>query len=72
MTTSANAALTTNAGRILRPLGVFGSAAYALRQWYRCHRDMRHLMELDDYLLRDVGITRDEVARAAGTPWNRS
>ena len=71
MTTFTNAALTTNAGRILRPFNVLGSAAGALRQWYRRRCDMRHLMELDDYLLRDVGITRDEVARAAGTPWYR-
>lgn len=38
-------------------------------RWYRRHRDLRHVMELEDYLLRDVGLTRDEVRRAADAPF---
>lgn len=69
MTTFTNTALTTNVGQLLRPFGVVGSAVQAFWQWYRCRRDMRHLMELDDHLLRDVGLTREEVVRAAGKVW---
>jgi uncharacterized protein YjiS (DUF1127 family) len=33
---------------------------------YRRHQsDYRHLLELPDYLLRDVGLTRTQVAAAA-------
>jgi uncharacterized protein YjiS (DUF1127 family) len=31
--------------------------------WYRRERDLRHLMQLDDYLLRDIGLTRGQVMR---------
>ena len=65
MTNFTNAALTTNAGQSLRPFDFVISAVQTLQRWYRCRRDMRHLMELDDHLLRDVGLTREEVARAA-------
>ncbi|MGF1630130.1 MAG: DUF1127 domain-containing protein [Kiloniellaceae bacterium] len=53
------------------------AAAVPLRllQWlqmqYRHHRDLRHVAQLDDYLLRDLGLTRDEVTRGLlqPTPW---
>lgn len=34
-----------------------------LRRWWRRERDLRHVLQLDDHLLRDVGLTRDQVAR---------
>ncbi len=34
------------------------------RAWRRRRIAVRHLSELDDYLLRDIGITRAEVFRA--------
>jgi uncharacterized protein YjiS (DUF1127 family) len=43
----------------------------ALLRWYRRHRDLAHLMELEDYLLRDVGLTREQVRRAAAEPFWR-
>jgi len=36
--------------------------------WHRRRNELHHLMELDDYLLRDIGITRDDVARSLGRP----
>jgi len=41
---------------------------HALLLWHRRRNEMHHLMELDDYLLRDIGITRDDVARSLGRP----
>jgi len=35
----------------------------ALRRWYRRQCDLRHVAELDDYLLRDVGFTREQLRR---------
>ena len=43
----------------------------AARRWYRRHRDLRHVMELEDYLLRDVGLTREAVMRASSEPFWR-
>lgn len=34
----------------------------------RTRRDLRALLNLDDALLRDIGLTRDEVAGAADLP----
>ncbi|MGF1594054.1 MAG: DUF1127 domain-containing protein [Kiloniellaceae bacterium] len=53
------------------PAGPAAAAARlltALRRWYRRHCDLRHLRGLDDHLLRDVGLTRDQVARAVREP----
>ena len=33
-------------------------------RWRRRRRDARRLMEFDDHLLRDVGLSRGEVERA--------
>ncbi len=38
-----------------------------LRSWQRRGRDRRELAGLDERLLRDIGLTRDDVARR-GTP----
>jgi len=34
------------------------------RAWRRRRIAVRHLGDLDDYLLRDIGITRSEILRA--------
>lgn len=31
----------------------------------RARRDTRHLTTFDDYLLRDIGLARDEIERAS-------
>ena len=51
------------AGLARRSAAAALACAATLRRWWRRERDMRHVMQLDDYLLRDVGLTRDQVAR---------
>jgi uncharacterized protein YjiS (DUF1127 family) len=41
--------------------GLYKRAAAALRTWRRQVRDRRELSELDDRMLRDIGLTRDDV-----------
>lgn len=51
-----------SAGQALPP-GLQAAAkwgALVLRLWRQRGRDRRHLMELSDYMLKDIGITRDE------------
>ena len=47
----------------------------AVHRWYRRERDLRHVMQLDDHLLRDVGLTREQVMwgalRREGWQWKR-
>jgi uncharacterized protein YjiS (DUF1127 family) len=35
-----------------------------VRRWHRAQRDARQLMALDDHLLQDIGLSRDEIERA--------
>jgi uncharacterized protein YjiS (DUF1127 family) len=39
-------------------LGLIATAKRVVRNW-KHQRDLAHLMKLDDYLLRDLGLTRD-------------
>ncbi len=49
--------------------GISGAARSVLR-WLEWRRQLRALAELDDHLLRDVGLSRDDVRRAcAQTFW---
>ena len=43
-----------------------------LRLWRRRARDRRQLMELSDYMLKDIGITRDEREIEISRPFWRS
>ena len=43
-----------------------GSMLGFLVEAYRAQRDARHLMGLNDHLLRDVGISRGEIDAAVG------
>ncbi len=40
--------------------------------WQRRHTQRRELGELDDRLLRDIGITREQAWREAGKPFWRA
>jgi uncharacterized protein YjiS (DUF1127 family) len=39
--------------------------------YYTRARDCRHLAELDDHALRDIGLTRDQIGRPFWDPWER-
>ncbi|MGH6923488.1 MAG: DUF1127 domain-containing protein, partial [Propylenella sp.] len=50
---------------------IFGRIISALALWAARVRERRHLHDLDDHLLADLGLTRDD-ARAEGRrpPWS--
>ncbi len=39
--------------------------------YYTRARDRRHLAELDDHALRDIGLTRDQIGRPFWEPFER-
>ena len=43
-----------------------GRFATQMRREHKARRDRRHLMQLPDYLLRDIGISRLEVEAMTG------
>jgi uncharacterized protein YjiS (DUF1127 family) len=45
--------------------------ANAIYRWYRRERDLRHLMQFDDHLLRDIGLTRGQVMRGVLPPFRQ-
>ena len=53
-------------GRLMR-LG--GAAVRAVWFWMERSRQRRALAELDDRLLRDIGLTRDEARRESSSPF---
>jgi uncharacterized protein YjiS (DUF1127 family) len=58
-------------GRLLAPASRPQSALGRLRLWNRLHRQRRSLAELDDAMLRDIGVTRAEaLAEARRSPWD--
>jgi uncharacterized protein YjiS (DUF1127 family) len=44
--------------------GVAARCARAIAQELRIRRDMRHLMAMDDHMLKDIGLRRAEVGGA--------
>ena len=46
--------------RILQELPLARAWEFLARS-YRAYRDTRHLATFNDYLLRDIGVTRDEI-----------
>lgn len=60
----------------LLPPSSIGSAGPAgegrIRRWLRCARDRRHLATLDDRLLTDIGLTRNDLPRRPETIWLRA
>ena len=73
MTTVPNSAAVPAAGLIVAlGVGLARRAAAAARafaaglcRWRRRARDLRHVRQLDDHILRDVGLTRDQLAHGA-------
>jgi uncharacterized protein YjiS (DUF1127 family) len=56
-----------------RAAGLLARLLAALAQADRIHRERRHLAEMDDALLRDIGITRADVEAELRRPidWAR-
>lgn len=61
MTIAKTLAVNAGAGLVRRAAAAALALAAAVHHWYRCERDLRHVMQLDDHLLRDVGLTREQV-----------
>jgi uncharacterized protein YjiS (DUF1127 family) len=49
----------------------FAAAWFFIATWIERTRQRRALAELDDHMLRDIGITRVEAARESGKPFWR-
>ena len=56
-----------NHARSFEAAGAFSIFGRLLRNW-TARRAVTRLDRLDDYLLRDIGVTRDEIRWAAGLP----
>lgn len=54
------------------PGRIFAKAFGALLTWQARQLQRAHLAELDDRLLRDMGLTRSDVAREAAKPFWRA
>jgi uncharacterized protein YjiS (DUF1127 family) len=57
----ASPALVPRAGAVLRWMT---RAAQSVSRWIERRRQLRALAELDDHLLRDIGLGREDVQRA--------
>lgn len=49
--------------------GFLSRALDTLAEWHERARQRRRLMELDDRLLKDIGLTRADVARETSKPF---
>ena len=47
-----------------RTFGTFRSAWSAVQRWHEFARQRRHVADLDDRMLKDIGITRADVEDA--------
>jgi uncharacterized protein YjiS (DUF1127 family) len=69
MTTATTLAVNAGAGLARRAAAAAAAVGNAVYRWYRRERDRRHVLQLDDHLLRDVGLTREEVVRGLLPPF---
>ena len=58
-----------SAWRRTEPLHSLAAAFVLIRRWIERTRQRRALVELDDQMLRDIGITRVEAVREAEKPF---
>ena len=59
------------ATRRLAAIQFSGMSLGLLRRWRERAYSSRQLCELDDHILRDIGLTRDEVLHEAARPFWR-
>lgn len=53
-------------GHLVARLAAFPARLFLrVRDYLRIRRDLRHLEELPDYLLEDVGLTREDLRKVA-------
>jgi len=64
MTTATTLAVNAGAGLARRAAAAAAALGSAVYRWCRRECDRRHVMQLDDHLLRDVGLTRDALHAA--------
>jgi len=67
---------TADTSRFVSPSGsaaiLMRTFSRIVRQWQIRRRDRRHLLELDDRMLRDIGFTRADLYRETSKPfWRR-
>lgn len=53
-------------------VGGFGDEGILLRLWdnWKARRDVRHLQQLDDHMLQDIGLQRADIFWASQQPLN--
>ena len=64
---AAGLAAGVGAGLARRAATAARALAAGLCRWRRRERDLRHVRQLDDHMLRDVGLTRDQLAHGVFT-----
>jgi uncharacterized protein YjiS (DUF1127 family) len=66
---AASAGLPAPARHPARFLRLVSGAAKSVLRWLERRRQLRALCDLDDYLLRDIGLSREDVERACSAPF---
>ena len=54
---------------VIAPLGRIGRSIATIRQWRRRVRSRQQLRELNDHILKDIGLSRDAVAYEVAKPF---
>jgi uncharacterized protein YjiS (DUF1127 family) len=58
--------------RLSRPQGFLTGLVFKLQDYAEYRRQRRALMALDDHMLKDIGLSRSQVARIAGKDFDWS
>lgn len=54
-----------------RPLELFSRAFDTMLMWQERQEERRHVLKLDDRMLRDIGLTRDQAFELSRRPFWR-
>ncbi len=69
---AASGALSARARHPARFLRIASGAATSVVRWLEWRRQLRALSDVDDHLLRDIGLSREDVERVCSRPfWKR-